>query len=60
MSNGALDTEMNNQSNYDGPIQIDDDSDYNNELYSNNDGMDEISANQYITRKQDYHSNGNI
>ncbi|CDW78164.1 UNKNOWN [Stylonychia lemnae] len=46
-----------NQRHYDGPIQIDDDSEYNNEDgYSNNDGTDEQLTNQYITRKQDYTS----
>lgn len=47
---------MNNASNYDGPIQIDDDSDYNNEeIYSNQDGMcEDISTNQYITHQNDY------
>eukprot|EP00347_Sterkiella_histriomuscorum_P005812 403355177 len=49
-------TDMNNASNYDGPIQIDDDSYYNNDQYSQADAMEDTSANQYITHKKDYNT----
>jgi hypothetical protein len=43
-------------SNYDGPIQIDDDSDYNNDIYSHTEGTEETTTNQYVTLKKDYNT----